>query len=431
MHIVDYCIVDGSHPKKRNGKIESACVSLRMSFARSRRRTDHANWRAQSSQKRGSYFGAVSAKVVSGAQRKSPGRPDRRRRRKSNRILERRAEGAVHQKVKDENEKQRLATVIQKDEENLDHLETVKKSLTVKIRRKDDSVRETEKQKAEAERELEKYQLFLESIVKDNERLSKKQAELQESVRKSDAECEVEANRFPELVRVFERVEGRLERELKEAKTLFHRRMERLQMNVDELRGRLSAEETGITQQRLERLKSEHGAVGESIYELKEALMEAKAYKLHKALRSAMKANHEHEHKLRGIIAHLQSRLHTLNERRDVLTAETNVMSEEVQKLDAARTKLCERRAQAAADVVMNDGASSSKAEASNGADQIQRLRSKLNIARMHTKRLMGHLSSSSASHCASESATRDELEHERRRLLVYAQSLERTLSVN
>lgn len=398
---------------------------------RSDRRTDHKNWKSTSSQKRGSYFGSYRLSVSNeiaekkgGAQaRNSPARPDRRRRRKSNRILERAAEGDDHQHDKEQNEMRRLGKIVVEREDTVDQLEGVRNALTDKIASRDELLKETSEKREEVKQAQAKFQNLLDLVIKENKNLEEQEKDNRCALKENKAELEKEQDRFRDLQLASDRVENRLKRELKQAKILFNSRMERLKMTLGDVQGKLCAEDAETTQTVLTETEMKHENMYETADELRRDLIKAKAWKLHKALRSTLRANKKHEQRLHGIIAHLQGQQHETNGKRDLLLAKRNVVRKDLENAEMLYENMCKTLASEDHDLVIGRVAGGD----ADPSESAARLRAKLATARSHSRRLADLLGSTKASR---QTEKVKGLATERQRLLVYAQTLEKKLSV-
>jgi len=413
----------------------------------SRQRTDHGNWQTTSSQKRGSYFGTNVLKTTKGGSRLD--NPKIRKNKVSHSTLERKAEGIRHQHMLHRMRANKYAQIISADEADIRRLKGIKDALNRKIHEEDDTLADVGGKKARMEGQLISVRKIHSALSKQNKELCARRLRLQQELKAGHQLVGDQKRRFKEVVAVSHGVVFEVQSELERAEALFSKRMEELDSMRMALIRDLKEVEASVDLSELDARRKANERRKSQLALLRQALIEAKAFTLHKALVSTVSASHEQSRRLHQIIAHLQAEQHKTNEQTDNMTAEVNVLKEELEAQEKAHQMLCEQgyagaKAFEASAAVNGEGigspltkmtrdrdhaaalvANQEGGETQQMKESIGRLEKKLSAAQLHTQRLQSHLQGERERHDGVERETREHLEKERTELLRKAQQLE------
>jgi len=412
----------------------------------SRRRAENAAWRRAPSRKRGTNeIDPTRSTKQGGSHLQSNGRKQNGK--ALHATLERNAEGYRHQHVRDGLQTHMYEEVIARDEAEVLRLQGVKDALTAKIHDEDEKIHEVGEMKVHMQDELTTEKKIQSALLKQNNELCARRERLQQEFKAGIQLVEDEKARFKQVVTVSKNVIVEVRGELERAESIFLSRVEALSDKSKRLVCDIKKVEATVDLTELEARRETSINQKDEVYELKQALVQAKAYTLHKALVSTMSASHDQSKRLHQIIAHLQAEQHKTNERTEIMTAEVNVLKEELDAQENAHQMLCEEgyagakafeaaAAEKGAEMgspltklaprykAAADDKSPSK-ESMQMSAKIAKLGVKLSAARSHTQRLHTHLQGERQRHNDVERDTREQLEKERTELLRNAQQLE------
>lgn len=411
----------------------------------SRRRVEPQAWKRTSTRKRGTAYGSAPTKTNKQGLSQANGRKQHSR--VQHATLERNAEGYRHQHVLNGLRTHMYEQVISTDEAEVYRLKGIKDALTSKIILKDETMVEVGEMKSHMKDEMTSTEKIRSALVKQNNELGARRNRLQQELKAGQKIVEDQKARFKEVVSVSKDVIIEVEGELEAAESMFLRRMEDLNTRNQQLVGAIKEVEASVDLTELAARRKESQQQKEDVGELKQALMDCKALTLHRALVTTMVSSHDQSKRLHQIIAHLQAEQHKTNERSEIMTAEVNVLQEELETQENAQQMLCEEGyagakafEAAAAEKGVEVGSPLTKmtrdhaaaacmipesAERQEMNAKVAKLQAKLSAAQLHTERLHTHLQAERQRHSDVERDTREQLEKERTELLRSAQQLE------
>jgi FtsZ-binding cell division protein ZapB len=303
----------------------------------------------------------------------------------------------------------------------------------------------------ELQRQVDEEKQSYDTVHAETAKLEARVEKLEADLSKAKGLMILEKERYEQLLSTSKEEEMRMTRELKEAQDAFAKRETEMGDEIASMR--LQLKEAMDASKDIEGARVRNQRLRVETERLKRKLKASKSYSLHKALNATMSSSKEHADKLHSIIAHLQREQQDVNARAERLTAERNVMRDELVKAEERRRALlgaltltreagrstedheafaAAADARAEAEVGGSDSGGAKRAQAALWSDsgvvggaEVLKMHDELARRRREIRSLREKVIAEQSEHESREEELRIKMETERDALLKYAQHLE------